>query len=66
MMAYEVDSAKPLAAWKRGWSTAKTQIGVECRIHDLRHRFISIWFKRKLLRDYQAISGHLSRRMLEH
>lgn len=41
MTAYEVDLGKPLGAWKRAWSTAKKEAGVECRIHDLRHHFIS-------------------------
>ena len=35
MTHYNVDPAKPLGAWKRAWSTAKKQAGVECRILDL-------------------------------
>jgi integrase len=41
MTSYAVNPSKPLGAWKRGWSSVKKQAGVECRIHDLRHHFIS-------------------------
>jgi integrase len=58
---------KPLGAWKRAWSTAKKQAGVVCRIHDLRHHFISALAQTQTPdATIQAISGHLSRKMLEH
>lgn len=67
MTAYEVDTRKPLGAWKRAWSTVKKQAGVECRIHDLRHHFISALAQTQTPdATIQAISGHLSRKMLEH
>jgi integrase len=67
MTAYAVDPNKPLGAWKRAWSTAKKQAGVECRIHDLRHHFISALAQTQTPdATIQAISGHLSRKMLEH
>jgi integrase len=65
MTAYDVDPGKPLGAWKRAWSTAKKQAGVECRIHDLRHHFISALAQTQTPdATIQAISGHLSRKML--
>ncbi|MGP8173468.1 MAG: tyrosine-type recombinase/integrase [Terracidiphilus sp.] len=58
---------KPLGAWKRAWSTAKRQTAVECRIHDLRHHFISALAQTQTPDvTIQAISGHLSCKMLEH
>jgi integrase len=67
MTAYKVDPAKPLGGWKRAWSTAKKEAGVECRIHDLRHHFISALAQTQTPdATIQAISGHLSRKMLEH
>lgn len=67
MTAYAVDPGKPLGAWKRAWSTAKKHAGVECRIHDLRHHFISALAQTQTPdATIQAISGHLSRKMLEH
>lgn len=67
MVPYALDMTKPLGSWKRAWNSAKKQAKVQCRIHDLRHSFIS-----KLAQTQtpdatiQAISGHLSRKMLEH
>jgi integrase len=67
MTAYDVDPSKPLGAWKRAWTTAKKEAGVECRIHDLRHHFISALAQTQTPdATIQAISGHLSRKMLEH
>jgi integrase len=67
MTAYDVNPGKPLGAWKRAWSTAKKQAKVECRIHDLRHHFISALAQTQTPdATIQAISGHLSRKMLEH
>lgn len=67
MTVYGVDTSKPLGAWKRAWDTAKKRAGVECRIHDLRHHFISALAQTQTTdATIQAISGHLSRKMLEH
>ncbi len=67
MISYAVDPSKPLGSWKRAWSSAKKQAGVECRIHDLRHHFISALAQTQTPdATIQAISGHLSRKMLEH
>jgi integrase len=41
MSSYAVDRTKPLGSWKTAWRTAKKQAGVECRMHDLRHSFVS-------------------------
>jgi hypothetical protein len=57
---------KPLSAWKRAWTKAKRQASVECRIHDLRRHFISALAHTQTPdATVQAISGHLSRKMLE-
>jgi integrase len=67
MTAYGVDPAKPPGACKTAWSTANKQAGVECRDHDLRHHFISALAQTQTPdATIQAISGHLSRKMLEH
>jgi len=56
-----------LGAWKTAWNSAKKSAGVECRIHDLRHHFISALAQTQTPdATIQAISGHLSRKMLEH
>jgi integrase len=67
MTPYDVNVSKPIGSWRRAWRTAKKQAKVECRMHDLRHSFIT-----KLAETstpdatIQAISGHLSRKMLDH
>lgn len=67
MTVLSVNTRKPLGGWKRAWSTAKREAGVECRIHDLRHHFISALAQTQTPdATIQAISGHLSRKMLEH
>jgi integrase len=67
MTSYDVDASKPLGSWKRAWTTAKTQANVECRIHDLRHHFVSLLAQTQTPdATIQAISGHLSHKMLEH
>lgn len=67
MTVYDVDPSKPLGGWKRAWTTAKKQAGAECRIHDLRHHFISALAQTQTPdATIQAISGHSRRKMLEH
>jgi integrase len=57
---------KPIGSWKVAWSACRKLAGVECRLHDLQHTFVS------KLADGQtsdqtvmALSGHMSRKMLE-
>ena len=67
MTPYDSDPGKPLGSWKKAWNTAKKEANVECRIHDLRHHFISsLAHTQTPDATIQALSGHLSRRMLEH
>jgi integrase len=67
MTSYGLDRNKPLGSWKTAWSTAKREANVQCRIHDLRHHFISALAQTQTPdATIQAISGHLSSRMLDH
>jgi len=67
MTGYGLDRSKPLSSWKTAWKTAKLTAGVQCRIHDLRHHFISaLALTQTPDVTIQAISGHLSSKMLEH
>lgn len=67
MTPYAIDVAKPLGSWRRAWNTAKKEANVECRLHDLRHSFVSKLAETQTSDStIQAISGHLSRKMLEH
>jgi integrase len=67
MTPYDPDPSRPLGSWKKAWHTAKKEARVECRIHDLRHHFISALAQTQTPdATIQAISGHLSPKMLEH
>jgi len=67
MTPYRVDRRKPLGSWKRAWRTAKTQAKVECRMHDLRHVFVSKLADTQTPdATIQALSGHLSKKMQDH
>jgi integrase len=67
MTPYDSDLNRPPGSWKEAWRTAKKEARVECRIHDLRHRFISALAQTQTPdATIQAINGHLSRKMLEH
>jgi integrase len=62
MTSYAVNASRPLGSWKRAWGSAKKQAGVECRIHDLRHHFVSMLAQTQTPdATIQAISGHLSK-----
>jgi integrase len=48
-------------------NTAKKEAKVQCRIHDLRHNFISALAQTQTrAATTQVIAGHLSRKMLDH
>jgi len=63
---YDFDPAKPIASWKSAWTTCRKNAGVTCRWHDLRHTFVSLCAENGVPdATLMAISGHLSRKMLE-
>jgi integrase len=67
MTSYAVDPTKPLGSWKRAWASATAQAGVSARIHDLRHHAITLLAETQTPdATIQAISGHLSPKMLKH
>ncbi|MHB8303103.1 MAG: tyrosine-type recombinase/integrase [Acidobacteriaceae bacterium] len=67
MVPYAVDSSKPLESGNRAWKTAKKQAGVECRMHDLRHSFVSKLAETKTPDAIiEALAGHLSAKMRQH
>jgi integrase len=66
MTSHELDLSKPLGSWKRAWNTAKKRAGVECRLHDLRHYFLTNLAETQTSDSaILSIAGHLSRKMLE-
>ena len=66
MTRIKLDLTKPQGSWKRAWNTAKKRADVECRLHDLRHHFLTNLAETKTSDStILAIAGHLSRKMLE-
>ncbi|QNI32085.1 site-specific integrase [Alloacidobacterium dinghuense] len=63
---YSHDPAKPMGAWKRSWISCQKRAQVSCRWHDLRHTFVSRMGENGVPdQTLMAITGHLSRKMLE-
>ncbi len=66
MTPLKLDLSKPLGSWKRAWNTAKRRACVECRLHDLRHHFLTNLSETQTSDStILAIAGHLNRKMLE-
>lgn len=64
MTGYAVDRTRPLGGWKTAWRTAKKQAGVECRMHDLRHDFISKLGETETPGSViESLAGHMSAAM---
>lgn len=66
MSSHQLDRTKPLGSWKKAWTTAKKRAAVECRLHDLRHYFLTNLAESEASDStILALAGHLSRKMLE-
>jgi integrase len=65
---YAVDYSKPLGLWKHAWRDALRMAGLHYRWHDLRHTFVSRLASNPTISEsaLKALSGHISKRMLEH
>jgi len=67
MVSYNIDRSKPLGSWKTAWRTAQKEAGLKRRIHDWRHHVITLLAETQTSEaTIKALSGHLSRKMLEH
>jgi len=62
-----IEPAKPIKSWRSAWRAALKRAGLTIRFHDLRHTCITK-LAESLTSDQtiMAISGHVSRKMLEH
>jgi len=66
--AYAVDLTRPLGQWKKAWRDALHAAGLRYRWHDARHSFVSRLASNPTISEstLKALSGHVSKRMLEH
>ena len=63
---YDVDPTQPMGSWKTAWTTCRKAAGVRCRLHDLRHTFISALGEEGVPEStLKALGGWMSRKMLE-
>lgn len=63
---YALDPTKPMASMKSAWTACRKAAGVWCRLHDLRHTFISALGEAGVPEStMKAIAGWMSAKMLE-
>lgn len=61
-----LDPTKPMGSMKSAWTTCRKAAGVWCRLHDLRHTFISALAEAGVPEStMKAIAGWMSAKMLE-
>ena len=41
IVAYDIDPTRPIGSWKVAWTACREKAKVSCRLHDLRHTFVS-------------------------
>ena len=63
---YDLDPTKPMASMKVAWTACRKAADVSCRLHDLRHTFISALAEAGVPEStMKAIAGWMSAKMLE-
>ncbi|MFP5236990.1 MAG: tyrosine-type recombinase/integrase [Acidobacteriota bacterium] len=64
---WNINPEKPIGSWKVAWTECRKRAGVNCRLHDLRHTFCSLLAEAQVADStLMALTGHMSKRMLEH
>ena len=62
-----IDPSRPIKSWRSAWRAALKRVGLQLRFHDLRHTCITKLAESQASEQtLMAISGHVSRRMIEH
>jgi len=62
-----IDPSRPITSWRSAWRAALKRAGLRVRFHDLRHTCITkLAASQASEQTLMAISGHVSRRMIEH
>ena len=67
-VGYASDATKPMLKWDTAWRALRDAAGLHgLRFHDLRHTIITELAEMGVVDHVlESITGHLSRRMLEH
>ena len=62
-----IDPSRPIKSWRSAWRAALKRSGLQIRFHDLRNTCITKLAESQASEQtLMAISGHVSRRMIEH
>jgi integrase len=62
-----IDPSRPIKSWRSAWRAALKRAGLQLRFHDLRHTCITKLAESQTSEQtLMAISGHVSRKMIEH
>jgi integrase len=65
-VAYNIDPTRPIGSWKVAWTACRQKVKVSCRLHDLRHTFVSPLGAAKVADStLTALPGWMSHKMLE-
>jgi integrase len=63
---WDLDPTQPMGSMKSAWTTCRKKAGVWCRLHDLRHTFISdLGESGASEATLKAVAGWMSAKMLE-
>jgi len=63
---WNLDPEQPIGSWKVAWAASRKAAKVHCRLHDVRHTFVSRLGEAKVADStLTALSGWRSRKMLE-
>ncbi|HEX4004713.1 MAG TPA: tyrosine-type recombinase/integrase [Acidobacteriaceae bacterium] len=66
VVVWNRDSARAMGSWKVAWGACRKAAGIDCRLHDLRHTFVSRLAEGQTSdQTIMALAGHMSRKMME-
>jgi len=66
VVIWDRNPEKAIGNWKVAWGACRKLAGVDCRLHDLRHTFVSrLAEAQTAAQTIMALAGHMSRKMME-
>jgi integrase len=66
VVIWDRNPEQPMGSWKVAWGACRKAAGLQCRLHDLRHAFVSRLAEGQTSdQTIMALAGHMSRKMME-
>jgi integrase len=66
VVVWDRDPEKPIGSWKVAWGACRKLAKVDCRLHDLRHTFVSRLAEGQTAdQTIKSLAGHISTKMME-